>query len=115
MAEVAEDGPIRITELEERQKLKQMEDRILDLQVILSSTLDTIIALLENYRLACAQNSQHPSWSAVPDHEFIPIALEEKRRDILLYCMRIESLRSKVQGTSQLVRHMYESLHIWPL
>jgi hypothetical protein len=45
LASIESSGPIRITEFEERQRLKQVEDKIVDLLIIMDSTLDTVDSL----------------------------------------------------------------------
>lgn len=103
MASIGNDVPIRITELEERQQLKQVEDKILDLLIIMDSTLDTIDALSRAHQELCSVTAmQHPDWSPIKN-ELISFGLAEKRRDILLYRSKIEALRSKVKSTTKLV------------
>ena len=98
MADFSDDGPIKITELEERQRLKVVEDRIIDLQVVLESTLDTISALQAAYTQLMGSN-----------YDTITIALKEKYREATGYMMKVEALQRKAQGTSQLVCHQSSS------
>ena len=104
MASVDDDSPIRITEFEERQRLKQVEDKILDLLIIMDSTLDTIDSLLENYEEFRSRTAPAVEQAAARKNDTISFALAEKRRDVILYKRKVEALRWKVKGTTKLVR-----------
>jgi hypothetical protein len=103
MASIEDDSPIRITEFEERQRLKQMEDKILDLLIIMDSTLDTIDSLSQAYRDFCSRTLLKIQEASIPENGSVSFALAEKRRDVLLYRSKVEALRSKVKGTTKLV------------
>jgi hypothetical protein len=103
MASIDDDSPIRITEFEERQRLKQTEDRILDLLVIMESTLDTIDSLSQAYRDFCLRTTGALQQSPISDNDLICFALAERRRDVLSYRSKVEALRAKVKGTTKLV------------
>jgi hypothetical protein len=103
MASIDDDSPIRITEFEERQRLKQVEDKILDLLIIMDSTLDTIDSLSHNYGELQLQSALAVQRAVVPNNDPISFALAEKRRDVLLYKSKVEALRWKVKGTTKLV------------
>lgn len=102
-ASVDNNSLIRITEFTERQRLKQIEDNILDLLVVLDSTLDTVCSLIEKYNYGATQEVLGRPSGVVPDDDAILRGLNEKRRDVLLYRSRVEAIRAKVQGTSNLV------------
>ena len=110
MASIGSNGPIRITEFEERQQLKQVEDKILDLIIIMDSTLDTIDALSRAHQELCSLMAmQHPDRGPIKNH-LISFGLAEKRRDILSYRSKIEALRSKIKSTTKLVSTIQSTL-----
>jgi hypothetical protein len=103
LASVDGKGPIQVGEFEERQRLKQVEDKVLDVVMVLDSTLDTVSSLLEKYTELRRQNDapfEDPSSST---QDSIVFALQEKRREVLLIRKKIDALHAKVQGTMQLV------------
>ena len=102
-ASVDNNSLIRITEFVERQRLKQIEDNMLDLLVVLDSTLDTVCSLIEKYSYGATQEVLGRPSGIVPDGDAILRGLNERRRDVLLYRSRVEAIRAKVQGTSNLV------------
>jgi hypothetical protein len=103
MASVESNAPIRITELEERQQLKQVEDKILDLLIIMDSTLDTIDSLARVHQEVWSTvTTQNPD-QRLPENDLVGFGLAEKRRDILVYRSKVEALRSKVKSTTKLV------------
>jgi hypothetical protein len=103
MADVDSDSPIRVTEFEERQRLKQVEDRVLDLQLVFESTLDTVDSLLRAYEKYTFFCEIHDTVSGGPETDVINLALTEKRRELQLYLAEVAALRSKVQSTASMV------------
>lgn len=105
LAELSEEDAVRLIDLEERQRLKQVEDEILDLQMIFDSTLDTIDCLVQIYettkRCVVADSSVEVDNDS-PD--LVLTALKDRRRDAQLYMSKARTLRAKVQSTSQLVK-----------
>ena len=94
-----------VADFTERQRLKQLEDNVLDLLLILDSTSDTVVTMLEKY-----QESTTQAWLGGPgkvpkvaQDDILVQALEEKRRDILLLRTKVETLRAKVAGSTELV------------
>ena len=90
--------------MEERQRLKAFEDRIIDILMVLDSTNDTITSLHEKYnqfRYDANDDSED-----LRDYKFdsIDFALQEKRRDVESSRRKIENLRTKVKSTTELVR-----------
>ncbi|OLE52324.1 MAG: hypothetical protein AUG51_18620 [Acidobacteria bacterium 13_1_20CM_3_53_8] len=88
----------------ERQRLKQLEDTLLDIVIVLDSTLDTVTALLERYQssllsIEIRENNAYPQTK-----DEIVRSLLEKQREISLFKTKVDAIRSKVQGTTQLVR-----------
>ena len=116
MADINDEDPLRVTELEERQRLKQVEDDLLDLQVVFSSTLDTIDTLLTNYeQFGQHMTSQHEGTQGLKE-DLLFMAFREKRRDLMGYMTKLDALRAKVQGTSDLASHLKPCRSFsWPL
>ncbi len=103
MTSVAENGPIRVAELGERQQLKQLEGKILDLLMIMDATLDTTDALARAHQQLCSMGAmQHPHWSPI-NNDPISFALRVKRRDIYRTGAKLQALRPKVKSTTRLV------------
>jgi hypothetical protein len=106
-ASVEEEGLIHVTEFTERQQRKQNEDNLLDLLIILDSTLDIVSSLRDQYQSTTTQQSLGPILKASGPDDLILLTLQEKHRDILLFRSRVETLRSKVSGTTELVGCLY--------
>src|SRR6266498_1408898 len=73
-----------LVEFEERQKLKQVEDKILDVKTVLDSTLDTVSSLIEKYTDLTKAEDVTFSEPTTPQRDFILFALQEKKREIVL-------------------------------
>lgn len=89
-------------QVEERQRLKEFEDQVLDVILVLEATNDTIVSLLEGYR----QFRQDPClWEEPGDgvHDAIEITLQEKLRDVSSSKKKIETLHAKLKSTIDLV------------
>jgi hypothetical protein len=95
---------IQIAQLEERQLLKQIEDRLIDLGTILSSTGDIVAILLERYKTFSLNSTSRKSVVSGTGLDTDPIlsGLEERAKDILLYRQQVDALHAKVKGASQL-------------
>jgi hypothetical protein len=105
VSSVEDDGLVPVADFTERQRLKQLEDSVLDLLLILDSTLDTVETMIEKY-----QEDTTQAWLGKPGYsqslaqdDILVQALKEKRRDILLLKTKVEMLRAKVSGTTELV------------
>jgi len=83
---------------EDRQNLKSVEDKILDLLTIFESTTDTISTLLEEY-----EYMRHGSENTYRDP--IVLKLRGKLREVNLYQKKAATLHKKIQGTASLVRY----------
>ena len=97
------ESPIQVKDYVERQKLKQIEDSIIDISIILDSTLDTVNTLLERYQASHRREHSNIDTNEHFDVDDIEIGLLEKRRDVLLFRAKIDAIRSKVQSTIKLV------------
>ena len=80
---------------EERQKMKMIEDLVLDLFVALDSSRDTVDSLLGMYD----EYKQSKEGSI----DLVRHALLEQVREIDLYKVKADSLLSKIKGAKQLV------------
>ena len=89
-------------QVEERQRLKEFEDQILDVILVLEATNDTILSLAESYR----RFRQDPClWEEPGDgvHDAIDYALQEKLRDVSSSRKKVETLHAKLKSTIELV------------
>ena len=86
---------------EERQKIKVLEDYVLDLFVALDSSRDTINSLLEKYDEYKRNKDSYQQGEETVD--LVRFALLEQCREIDLCRLKTESLLSKVKGAIQLV------------
>lgn len=90
-------------QVEERQLLKDLEDQILDVILVLDSTNDTILALLDNYR----RFRQDPCvWGQHDDDgrfDIVHYAFQEKLRDVSSNRKKVRSLHAKLKSTIDLV------------
>lgn len=89
-------------QVEERQCLKDLEDQILDVILVLDSTNDTIVYLAENYR----RFRQDPcEWEEPHDggYDAIDFAFQEKLRDVSSSKKKVQTLHAKLKSTIDLV------------
>ena len=92
-----DDSLIPVADFTERQRLKQIEDHVLDLMNLLDSTQDVLDSLIRYYR------SWQTQEGATKSEDLITALLQEKREEILLLHKKVGALRSKVSGTTELV------------
>lgn len=81
-------------DFEERQRLKIIEDHVLDIFVVFDSFLDTISSLIEKQQ----------AYEGDEACQTIIFALVEKQREVTLGRQKVEALHKKVQGTIRVVR-----------
>jgi hypothetical protein len=87
---------------EDRQLLKVVEDRVLDLFTIFDATADTITAVLQEYELLKSNTEERkPDW--------ILSKLKHNLREVELYRKKVESLYKMVLVTASLVRYCIQS------
>ncbi|CAD6565853.1 MAG: hypothetical protein ASARMPRED_008012 [Alectoria sarmentosa] len=92
--------PAQLLDVEERQYLKELEDQILDVILVLGSTCDAILSLIENYR----RFRQDPCVWEEPDdgdYDAIDIAFQEKLRDVSSNREKARTLHAKLKSNSQ--------------
>lgn len=90
-------------DVEERQKLKDFEDQLTDITLVLDSTHDTIISLLEKYQQFCRDFRTMAADGNQNDFDSINHALQEKQKDVTSSRQKVETLHTKVRGTTDLV------------
>jgi hypothetical protein len=111
-------GIIQLVDYEEQQQLKQIEDKVLDVVIVLDSTLDTVTSLIEKYTYLKRQmksQMKRQNDASFEDSSNLPsdsimFGLREKRREVLLVRKKIDALHAKVQGTMKLVRMTHLTL-----
>ncbi|PSN67760.1 hypothetical protein BS50DRAFT_633450 [Corynespora cassiicola Philippines] len=86
----------------DRQKLRILEDKVLDLMIVWNSTIDTITSLSDSWKKM--KNSSADSISCDP----ISDGLHDCQQEVRLYQQKTESLLMKVQGTSSLLDSLLE-------
>ena len=89
-------------QVEEGQRLKELDDQILDVILVLDATNDTILSLLDNYR----QFRQDSCiWEEPGDgvQDAIEFALQEKLKDVSSSKKKVETLHAKLKSTIDLV------------
>lgn len=103
MTSVHEKDRLQSLNIEERQVLKNIEDQIVDILLILDSTSDTISSVSEMYKQFC-DASPAMSQDVNDEPDLISFSLHEKQRDVVHNRRKVETLLVKVQGTATLVR-----------
>ena len=103
VASIDEKDPLQLLNIEERQVLKDFEDLLIDVLLILDSTLDTIASLLKSYEKYCHTCKASVQDASVDDFDLIKIALQEQKIEVSSSKRKIETLHRKVQGSIQLV------------
>lgn len=89
---------------DERQILKDSEDRLINNLLILHSTLETITSLVSVYnqfRRDCGTGEEDGCADKI---DLIEMALQEQHREVGSYRRQMETLRMKVQGSIHLVK-----------
>lgn len=108
VASVEEKDPLQVLDIQESQLLKDLEDQIIDVLLVLDSTADTISSVAEMYKQFC-RNSLAISQD-VNDDEFdlISFSLQEKQRDTIQNRKKVETLQAKIQGTANLLSSLLD-------
>ncbi len=100
MASIDGKDPLQALDVEERQRLKHLEDQVIDILLVLDATCDTVVALHEKYKQFCLSAEHDVETDEI---DFIETALSEKQQDVISNRKKLETLHSKVQGTTNLV------------
>jgi hypothetical protein len=89
---------VRIS-FEDRQILKVIEDKVLNMIIIFQSLLDTIRTLLQHWEILGKQKLPELK----PD--MVVSGLDDARQEVELYLKNTKSLHKRVQGTATLVSY----------
>ncbi|MCJ1263928.1 hypothetical protein MMC22_003798 [Lobaria immixta] len=108
VASVDEKDVVQLLDFKERQLLKDIEDQIIDILLVLDSTSDTISSVAEMYKQFCQGSSK--IYEDLNDDEFdlISFSLQEKQRDVVQNRKKIETLHAKIQGTATLLSSLLD-------
>lgn len=98
-----EDDPPRVVHIEERQRLKDLEDQVIDVISVLHSTNDTIHSLLEKYEYFCCDVVGEDRMTDDRRRDHIDIALRERQKDVVLNLKKLQALHTKIRSTTKLV------------
>ena len=89
----------RIQDVQGRHHLKDIEDELIDILVVLDSLHDTVEALLDNYT-ECVRSSGQ---LYTGDQDTISRAFQAQTKDIAFSRKSIQSLQTRMQGTNALL------------
>ena len=89
--------------VEERQHLKDFEDRVIDIIMVLDATIETITSLHEKYNQFRFYASRDLEDSSDENFDAIDLALQEKQHEVESNRRKVQNLRTKVQSTTELV------------
>lgn len=103
VASIEEKDPLQALDVEGRQNLKEIEDELVDILLVLDATEATISSLLQNYTQFCVDTSSTSEKLSDDNFDHIDSALRERQRDVLSNRKNMETLHTKVQGTTNLV------------
>ncbi|KAK4941155.1 hypothetical protein LTR10_018828 [Elasticomyces elasticus] len=109
VSSVEGDSLVPMADFNERQRLKQLEDDIVDMQLMLDSTLDSVEAMLVSYTEKFMKTRiQGQSQSDLLSQDLIIGTLHEKRGEVNLLRTKVTALRTKLAGTTELQRTQSE-------
>ena len=103
VADIGSTNSWQLLDVEERQKLKESEDQIIDILAVLTSTADTISSMIQNYNEFCQDFSAPLKSTSDIKLDLVHYALQEKLREVHLNQEKVKALHVKVQGTISLV------------
>ncbi|KAL9136704.1 MAG: hypothetical protein Q9175_002081 [Cornicularia normoerica] len=103
VASIDEKDPLQLADFEERQRLKDFEDRLIDILLIFDATSDTITSLLDRYQEFCIGYDSTSDGGDGTESDFIICALQERQKDVLSSRNKVKTLHKKVQGTTNLL------------
>lgn len=89
---------LRPQDIQERHHLKEIEDELVDIIVVLDSLHDTVDALLDNYTESVRSSTQ----LYTGDHDTSSRAFYGQMKDIAFSRKSVQSLQTKLQGTNAL-------------
>ncbi|KAI4159818.1 MAG: hypothetical protein LQ342_006236 [Letrouitia transgressa] len=107
VASVNDKDPLQLLDIEERQVLKDFEDRIIDNLLVLDSTESTITSLIENYdRFILYKPAQQET--NIESFDPVAVALLEKKKEVNFCRTKVETLHAKVQGSIKLLSSLLD-------
>ena len=104
VASIDADSPLQLLDKEERQELKAFQDQVIDILVVLDSTMDTITFMIEKYEQFCHDIKTSSADLADNQPDPILLALRENQQVSDISKKKVEASNTKVQGTISLVR-----------
>ena len=103
VASTDDNDPLRLADFEERQRLKEFEDRVIDIILAFDATHDTVTSLLDKYQEFCISHGSASDTDDRMESDFIVCALQERLKDVHSSRNKLKTLHKKVQGTTNLV------------
>lgn len=103
MASTEEKDPLNFLDVEERQELKDFEDQIIDILLVLDSTSDTIYSLSKMYKQFHHDLDETREGADGYIFDSIAFALQEKQCEVHYSRKKVYALHTKLQGTIKLV------------
>lgn len=108
VASIDQTDPLQLADFEERQRLKDFEDRLIDLLLIFDANYDTLTSLLDRYQDFCINCHSTSEDGDRRKSDFIVDALQEKQKDIYSSRNKIKTLHTKVRGTTSLLSSLLD-------
>ncbi|MCJ1394648.1 hypothetical protein MMC18_007528 [Xylographa bjoerkii] len=107
VADIEDTGQGLPLEVKTRQQLKDLEDQIIDVLLILDSTHDTVVAFIDKYEQFChiANNSFIDIDESL---DSIKLALHEKQREVKLLTRKMKAMHKKVEGATSLLSNLLD-------
>ncbi|KAL9119693.1 MAG: hypothetical protein Q9187_003752 [Circinaria calcarea] len=103
VASIDERSVVNSLDSEKRQELKDFQDQVVSIIVVLDSTLDTIASMIEKHRQFCRDFDGPLKDLTDIELEPIQLALREKQQEAHLSKKKVEALHTKIQGTISLL------------
>ncbi|KAL9002194.1 MAG: hypothetical protein Q9188_004864 [Gyalolechia gomerana] len=108
LASIKDQDPLQLLDFEDRQILKDFEDKILDVLLALDSTTHNISTLMEKYHQLCQDLGFFKQNAGQENFDCIAVALHEKRQEVTWTRTKVETLHSKVKNTTDLLSSLLD-------
>ena len=95
---------MQLLDVGERQVLKDFEDRIIDILLVLDSANSTISSLIDGHDHFVSANLYGKRDNCSKEADSIAVALREKQSEVVGDRAKVETLHKKVRGSIELVR-----------
>ena len=106
MASINEKQPLLpLPDVDQRQILKELEDRLIDILLSLDSTHDTVHSLAEKYDEFSRDRALSMAEEEPGASDLVALAFREKLMEVKSYRKKVETLYTKVERTTSLVGH----------